>query len=274
MTKTETLQVPGAQLYYEVQGSGPILLMIPGGPADAGIFSAIAAPLADRYTVVSYDPRGNSRSVPDDPTLDQDVDVHGDDAAALLTALGGAPAYVLGSSGGAQIALNLAARHPSLVHTLVAHEPPCVALLPDADTVTAGMLEVEAAYHREGVPAGMKRFEELIGMGENAPTPPQEPPTPEQMEMFGRMGGNLAFFLAHGVRPLSRFRPDVETLRAGRPRIVVGIGETTDGQLARRTAIALAEALGVEPVVFPGDHAGFTTAAGPFAARLDEVLRG
>ena len=132
-----TLDVPGATLYYERDGTGPVLLLIPGGPADAGIFAALRDVLTDRYTVVPYDPRGNSRSVPDDPSRDQDLDVHGDDAAALLAALGGEPAYVLGSSGGAQIGLNLAARHPERVHTLVAHEPPCDQLLPDAAEVGA-----------------------------------------------------------------------------------------------------------------------------------------
>jgi pimeloyl-ACP methyl ester carboxylesterase len=138
-----TLDVPGATLYYEIQGAGPPLLMIPGGPADAGVFAGLASFLADRWTVVPYDPRGNSRSVPDDPSKDQDLGVHGDDAAALLAAMTSEPAHVLGSSGGAQIGLDLAARHPELVHTLVAHEPPCAGLLPDAAEVLAGM---EAAY--------------------------------------------------------------------------------------------------------------------------------
>jgi pimeloyl-ACP methyl ester carboxylesterase len=86
---------------YEVQGSGPVLLMIPGGPTDAGIFAGLAGFLADRYTVVPYDPRGNSRSVLDGPPEDQRMDLHGDDAAQLPTSLSGEPAYVLGSSGGA-----------------------------------------------------------------------------------------------------------------------------------------------------------------------------
>src|SRR5258708_16003011 len=130
--KAEILKVPGARIYYEVQGSGPVLIMIPGGPADAGVFAGLAAFLTDRYMTVPYDPRGNSRSVLDGPPEDQRMDVHGDDAAQLLAALGGEPAYVLGSSDGAQIGLNLAARYPKLVHTLVAHEPPCLALLPAA----------------------------------------------------------------------------------------------------------------------------------------------
>jgi pimeloyl-ACP methyl ester carboxylesterase len=94
-TKTGTLEVPGATLYYEVCGSGPVLLLIPGGPADAGVFADLAGFLADRYAVVAYDPRGNSRSVADGPPQDQQLDVHGDDAARLLGAVGGEPADVL-----------------------------------------------------------------------------------------------------------------------------------------------------------------------------------
>lgn len=30
-----TLRVPGAFIYFEVRSSGPALLMLPGGPADA-----------------------------------------------------------------------------------------------------------------------------------------------------------------------------------------------------------------------------------------------
>jgi pimeloyl-ACP methyl ester carboxylesterase len=60
--RVATLKVPGASLHYEVQGSGPVLLIIPGMPADAGLYSVVARRLADAYTVVTYDPRGISRS--------------------------------------------------------------------------------------------------------------------------------------------------------------------------------------------------------------------
>lgn len=80
--------MPGAKLYYEMYGSGPVLLLIPGGPADAGVFADLAGFLADRYTVVAYDPRGNSRSVAERWPEDQQLDVHGDDAARLLASIG------------------------------------------------------------------------------------------------------------------------------------------------------------------------------------------
>jgi pimeloyl-ACP methyl ester carboxylesterase len=268
------LDVPGATLYYEREGTGPVLLMIPGGPADAGAFAALAPFLTDRYTVVPYDPRGNSRSVPDDPSKDQDLDVHGDDAAALLAAVTSEPAYVLGSSGGAQIGLNLAARHPARVHTLVAHEPPCAELLPDAAEVLAGMEEANQTYRTQGVEAGLKRFEAVIGMAERPPEPPPGEPTPEMLESWARISGNLEFFLAHGIRPITGYTPDVAALRGGSARIVVGIGETSVGQMAHRAAVALAERLGTPPVTFPGDHGGFGSQPGRFAEALHKVLSG
>ena len=218
-----TLNVPGATLYYELGGTGPVLLMIPGGPADAGVFAALSGFLTDRYTVVAYDPRGNSRSVPNDPSKDQDIDVHGDDAAALLAAVTSEPAYVLGSSGGAQIGLNLAARHAARVHTLVAHEPPCVELLPDAAEARAGMEEAYQTYRTQGVEAGLKRFEAAIGMEDTPPEQPPGEPTPEAMAAWGRISGNLEYFLAHGIRQISGYAPDLDALRDAGSRHSAGL---------------------------------------------------
>jgi pimeloyl-ACP methyl ester carboxylesterase len=270
------LKVPGASLYYEVRGSGPVLLMIPGGPADAGVFASLASLLADRYTVVTYDPRGNSRSVPDGPPQDQNMDEHADDAAALLDAVGERPAFVLGSSGGAQIGLNLAARYPGHVATLVAHEPPCLLLLPDAAKQRAFMEELYEIYRRDGVAAAMQRFMTDTGLerAKGAEHKPQGPPPPEAQEMFGRIKGNFDFFLGHGLKPIGFFVPDFARLKSGPVRVVVAVGEETAGEVANRSALALAERLESAPVPFPGDHNGFGQQAAAFAAKLDQVLRG
>src|SRR5688500_3736316 len=95
-----TLDVPGATIYYQVRGTGPLLLLIPGGPQDAGVFTSLAGHLADRYTVVALDPRGNSRSPIDGEPADLDVDLHAGDAARLIATLGNDPAFVFGTSGG------------------------------------------------------------------------------------------------------------------------------------------------------------------------------
>src|SRR6478752_2463732 len=118
---TNTLRVPGAQLHYEVRGSGPVLLLICGGVYDADGYAGLAHQLADRYTVVTYDRRGNSRSPLDGQPAAQSIAVHGDDAHRILTAVGvqqDAPAHVFGNSSGAIIGLELAARHPEEVSVL------------------------------------------------------------------------------------------------------------------------------------------------------------
>ncbi len=70
-----TLKVPGATLYYEVRGKGPLLVIIPGGPEDAGVFAELAAGLADTHRVVAIDPRGNSRSMFDAAPAELDLGV-------------------------------------------------------------------------------------------------------------------------------------------------------------------------------------------------------
>lgn len=157
-----TVEVPGATLYLEVRGSGPVLLCITGGPTDAGMFADLAERLADRYTVVAYDQRGHSRSVLAGEPEDIAVALHADDAAAILATVGDEPAYAYGSSGGGTIGLDLAARHPSLVRTLVAHEPPVMELLPDAAQWRAKFADISETYRSEGVFPAMGKFGAMV----------------------------------------------------------------------------------------------------------------
>jgi pimeloyl-ACP methyl ester carboxylesterase len=131
--RTDTLKVPGATLYYEVCGTDPVLLLIPGGPADAGGFAPIRNVLSDRYTVLTYDPRGLSRSPLDGGPEDTPVQTFADDAHQLLAALATEAAFVLGDSSGGLVGLELVSQHPEQVGVLVAHEPPLSRLLDDAE---------------------------------------------------------------------------------------------------------------------------------------------
>lgn len=70
----------------------------------------------------------------------------------------GSPVDVFASSGGAVNALELAARHPGLVHTLVAHEPPIAQFLPDRDEVVATCEAIREQYFREGFGPAMAAF--------------------------------------------------------------------------------------------------------------------
>ena len=268
-SRTDALEVPGATLDYEVRGAGPVLLLIPGGPADAGAFAPIRGVLSDRYTVVTYDPRGLSRSPLDGEPQDTTVETFADDAHRLLAAVGTEPAYVLGSSGGALVGLELVSRHPEQVRALVAHEPPLTRLLDDADEHAGFGREVYDTYLSEGVGPAMGKFLARAELEGEPPQPPAEQ-TPEMAEAMARMQGNFDFFLGHMLLPFGDYAPDVSRLRS--LPITVAVGEASEGQLAYRAAVALAERLGKEPAVLPGGHGGFNSHPGAFAGRLDEVL--
>lgn len=274
--KPATLKVPGATLYYEVRGSGPTLLVIPGGPQDAGVFAELSQLLADRYTVVTYDPRGNSRSHFDGETAPLLMDQQADDAVALIEAIGNGPAFVFGTSGGAQIGLNLAARRPEAVQALVAHEPPSMMLLDDPSEAVAADKALYDTYVRDGVDAAMGMFFAMNGLDDGgeavAEAPPEFEMPPEEAETFARVSGNFEYWLKHGMMPLSLYVPDVARLKAGAPRIVVAIGEASAGQPIEQMSLALSNKLGIAPTRFPGDHMGFGPQAAAFAEALDAAF--
>ncbi|MYR39468.1 alpha/beta fold hydrolase [Streptomyces sp. SID4944] len=160
--RTGLLTVDEATLHHEVRGEGPLLVMMPGGSADAGIYDAIAADLADRWTVATFDPRGYSRSPLDGPVTEQLPATHADDIVRLIEVLSpdGAPAALFGSSSSAVVALDVLARHPGRVSRVVAHEPPVVELLPDPEAGRALFATVRESFRRDGVGAAMTTMAE------------------------------------------------------------------------------------------------------------------
>jgi len=197
--------------------------------------------------------------------------------ARRATALGGGPAHVLGSSGGAVVGLALVSAHPGEVRTLVAHEPPVIELLPDSAQARAGIQDIYGTYRADGADKAMGKFMAHAGLVEAAGPDASGPaadalrwePSPEQI---ARMRASTDVFLAHLIRPTTSYRPDIQALRATPVRIVVAAGATSKGQLANRSAVALADQLGTTVVEFPGDHGGFLAQPEPFGSVLHEVL--
>ncbi len=200
---------------------------------------------------------------------DTTVQTFADDAHQLLAAIGNEPAYVLGSSGGALVGFELVSRYPEQVRALVAHEPPLARLLDDADKDVALWEEVYDTYRSEGVGPAMGKFLAAAGLEQGTPQPPADPP-PEVAEAMAQAQRNPAFFLGHMWVPMADYAPDVIRLRS--LPITVAVGEASEGQLAYRAGVALAEQLEKEPTIFPGDHGGFRSHPEAFARRLDEVF--
>ncbi len=264
------LPVPGASIYHEIRGTGPVLLALPGGGGDANNFDEMAELLAPYFTVVAIDARGYSRSTLDRvaPTQ-QSVEVQSDDAHRLLRQLTDEPAYVLGGSNGAIVGLDLLARHPDRIAWLIAHEPPCFAVLPDAADQRAFVEEVYTLARTEGMSAASARF--LTGIG-GAMKPAPAELTPHTAAMWERLSANGPIMMEYELREFTSYIPDYTALAAARERLVLGVGRETGDQLPARPAARIAAHINLETTEFPGMHNGMRTEAKEFALRVIEIF--
>lgn len=269
----KTLKVPGATLAYDVRGSGPALLCIPGGPADAGAFRKLADELESYYTVITYDPRGLSHS-PLDGAFDDEraIQINADDASRLMAAVTKEKADVLASSGGAVISLELARCHADQIATLVAHEAPAAALMPDVARTRAEFIDITDTYKSQGLGPAFGKFMAQTRIRSGPPPQQEGEPTAEQREAMAMFQRNMDFWFGHTMRAIGLYEPDFAALRAASCRILSGVGMESEGEFAHDGGLGLAKQLGVEPVVFPGAHGGFESDAPEFARRLREVL--
>jgi pimeloyl-ACP methyl ester carboxylesterase len=261
-----SVTVPGARLHYEIRGSGSLVLLA-GSPMAAAEFARLADALAVDHTVVTFDPRGYANSPVEDPNAASTVEQRADDVAAILDDLNVESADVFGSSGGAVTGLALVARHPGRVRTLVAHEPPLLQLLPDAGDQRAATEAIIDTFHRDGFGAAWTHFMRNAGFDVSPGDAPSGPVEPSEDEIR-----QSARFFEIDLRPTTGYLPDVEALRNGMTRVVIGIGVDSRRLLTYRTSVAAADVLEVAPVEFPGDHGGFIGAPVDFADTLRSVL--
>ncbi len=287
-TTTHFLKTAEADIAYDVHGAlpnadgRPPLLMI-GQPMDATGFGAVASQFPER-TVVTYDPRGLGRSIRKDGRVDHSPTVQANDVHALIQTLGAGPVEMFASSGGAVTALALVAAYPDDVSTLVAHEPPLISVLPDADAAERARAGFRDAYQANGAGAGMAAFIAMTSWqgeftDEYFAQPPADPGT------FGLDseddGSRDSPLLSDRSWAVSSYRLDVDALTAAPTRIVIAVGKESESTFTARTSIATAELLGQHATVFPSHHGGFLGAEygypgqpEAFAHKLREVLNG
>jgi pimeloyl-ACP methyl ester carboxylesterase len=260
---THTLDVPGAVLTYDVRGdladrTQPVLLLI-GSPMGASGFPTLASYFTDR-TVVTYDPRGVERSKRTDGSGELSPEQHADDLAALIETLDAGPVDLFASSGGAVNALALVARRPELVRRVVAHEPPLAGLVPDAEYALAACEDIYQTYQRDGMGPAMAKFIAITQYDGQIPADYTSQPAPDPA-MFGLPteddGSRDDALLGQNLRGCTSYQPDVDALAKSTDRLDSSPTAITSRQLARRGGEAIAERLGLTPIVFPSNHGGF-----------------
>lgn len=261
--QTGVLEVPGARLYYETHGSGPVMLMVPGATGSAYSFQRVAEHLAAHYTVVTYDRRGFSRSPLEGPQdYDHRLETDADDVRRLIEHVSDEPATVFGSSSGGIIVLEVLTHHPSVVRTLVPHEPAAVRLLPDGQRWVDFFFEVYDLYRQSGMEPALKKFREQAFAESDRQVMAHGPRDPN----IGKyVLANATYWFEHELRQYPAVELDLDALKAHADRIVPMAGRESRGYPTYEVNIELAKKLGRDLIELPGGHIGFVTQPAEFA---------
>lgn len=255
MAYTKSVINEGAEIFYDVEGEGPVLLTIVGFGGDAETYADLADILADQYTVVRYDRRCNSRSTGD---CDQDLDVaqQARDAVAIIKDMGLNQVLLFANSGGGAIGLKLIEDYPEIISGAVLHEPSVMKVLPDADKWDDFIDSVDNIYKQQGPFAAMKAFSDSLVGFEPAANNNEEHVVNDKDGMIAQ---SLEFFFAHEYSHISQDVPDIEKLRKDNVPLVLIAGADSKDAYYARTARVLAEKLDKPYVTVPGNHVSFKT---------------
>jgi pimeloyl-ACP methyl ester carboxylesterase len=254
--------VNGAELYYETRGTGPPVLLIMGATGDGGHFDTLADLLADEFTVVTYDRRGNGRSPAPAGWSTTSPQEQADDAAGLVDVLAVGPTAVFGTSSGGNFALWMLTRHPAVVRGVVLHEPGVYALLDDFDTVRSPLQAVvRQSMDEGGPPLAVERFWQYIA-GDDAWTQ-----LPAALRERLRATASTLFDIELGT--YERYMPDDQALDAIVVPVLLVVSEDSHdffAEVARR----LSARIGARVTTTPGRHGAYHDR--PF--ELAETVRG
>jgi pimeloyl-ACP methyl ester carboxylesterase len=259
------VEVNGTELYHEVRGAGPPLLLIMGATGDAGHFERLAELLADEFTIISYDRRGNGRSPRPPGWAATSVEEQADDAAALLEALGLAPAVVFGTSLAGVIALCLVLRHPRVVSGAILHEPAFWSLFDDPEQVKHTVGARIADGMRSGGPRqAIECFYRFVAGDAN-----WEGIDPDMRE---RVSARADTYLEIDRGAFATYLPDEPTLAGLATPIQLLVCEQSLPYFAQ-AAGRLAKRLGVEITSTPGTHFSYLDHPVELAETMRPFLR-
>jgi len=266
----------GDDLYYEVRGQGPPVLLIPPAGGDGWLYASIAELLADTYKVITYDRRANARSTGHAPQ-NFEISQQSRDAVAVLRAVGETSAFVVGNSSGAVIALDMAKTQPQAVRAVVAHEPPLARLHPQAKKWQGFFARVYLTALRFGSALAALRF--LLGIQVSvrrliAANREVNRHRQRSGEHYISAKDGIDVLLKQELLGVTNYLPDVELIKQNGVSVFIAVGEWAQRRQTwfAQTAHILTEQLGCELVTFPGHHAAFMDMPVEWAATLRRVL--
>lgn len=240
------LEKEDVSLYYEVRGKGAPLLLIHGAIVDADLYHAAAELLAEYYRVITFDRRGNSRSICKSVrTFSMETQI--EDIRDLMDTLDIESAFIVGTSAGAVIGQYFLQTYPDRVKHLIMYEPAVLGKMTEEPAVGKWVEEMMLLIERRKYSTAVLKFAEHIGPADG------RSPRKDTAVSFREMG-NHEYTLTQEFPALVSYCPDIGKMREAAKKITIVAGEKSGNTVYARAAVKLAEEIGQKPVYYPGSH--------------------
>ncbi|SLM35687.1 Alpha/Beta hydrolase fold [Lasallia pustulata] len=250
-----TVENEGCNLHYWYQGSGPLLIMIPGGSGHAAQFFPIFEYLDKHFTICTYDRRQMSAStVKEKAQLNPAQSAR--DAEAITKAMGKERASIFGNSGGGIIAFQFAVSYPDALDHVMVHEAPSTIFLDDATYHLDRAFMLMELYRTQGAEAAGESFRtEMKG---------------DEDWQSGALSNlkNMDNFWANEFMQFTIYCPDLRKIVDNKVSISVAAGEKSRDAFYARTTFPQSEILACPRYVLPGNHSGYEHEPATFAPEL------
>lgn len=266
----------GVSLYYEIQGTGPLIFLISAGYGTSEPYSEFALALSSHFTVVTFDRRGfyRSKKLTSDPWSYRTLYLeNANDTAALINHFSEEPVKVFASSNGCFIAMELLRQHPKLVEKLIIHEPPPT-LSYDKETFESIALvtkKIIDANRESGAMAAMPLFMPLV-MSEREQAIIRESEAYTKLLALSMI--TLGFFFDYEMQALREFEPPLEIMDQQRGKITLLFSNESDTPCTTQPIKGLAKRLRLPLTETEGGHIGYASHPENFAQIVRQAAEG
>jgi pimeloyl-ACP methyl ester carboxylesterase len=265
-----SVESEGCNLHYWYQGTGPLLICVPGGGGIGRQFNNLFEYLDKDFTVCTYDRRQTNLSVVKDGIKKQmNIVQQCRDIIAIIKHLGHQKASILANSGGAVIAFQFAVSYPEYLDHVVAHEAPTTVLLSDTTYHVNRAFVLYDTYREKGVAAASESFRtEMKGYDPAYMAKPEDQGGPKRPA-----DTDVVNFWENEFLTFTIYCPDLRKIVENKVSIAVAVGDLSDDAFYARTTIKQAEILGCPQFLFPGDHNGYDSQPVGFAKDLKQAYQ-
>ena len=277
------LKRDGADLYYQTVGEGPALIFIPGANGTGDIFTQAAEYLKDRFTVVMFDRRGYGKSELTDEApaeianIDSTYRIKTDasDVKALAELVTpNQKVYIMGSSSGSIVAMEVLQDFPEIVERIAFHEPPLNSYLPEAERNRdqANNNEIVDTALKEDMQVAMKKFAKAMRIGGlDAKMMGKPAAGADEAATDARVKG-MQYWFKYEIRQYTSRKIYVDGLKKLSDKINMLVGTDSRGSYPQDRANELGKIWHAHVYDIPGGHLGYSQKPEGFATTLAAVL--